>query len=71
MEVNNKMMDGEFNGFQKSERDANLYTSFTLENGLQCLLIQDNNSKEISKGGNFASVSLAVNCGCLNDPQTR
>lgn len=57
--------------FEKSPRDENLYQTFTLENGLQCLLVQDNNSKEIAKGGNMASVSLAVNCGSLNDPMTR
>ena len=57
--------------FEKSPRDENLYQTFTLENGLQCLLVQDNNSKEISKGVNMASVSLAVNCGSLNDPMTR
>jgi secreted Zn-dependent insulinase-like peptidase len=57
--------------FEKSERDLNQYQAFTLKNGLQCLLIQDNNTKEISKGGNLASVSLAINCGCLNDPITR
>ena len=29
----------------KSPKDANIYTTFTLANGLQCLLIQDNNQK--------------------------
>jgi insulysin len=57
--------------FEKSERDENDYETFTLENGLQCLLVQDNNSKELAKGGNLASISLAVNCGCLNDPLRR
>jgi secreted Zn-dependent insulinase-like peptidase len=56
---------------EKSERDLNTYQVFTLENGLQCMLIQDNNSKEISKGGIMASMSLSVNVGCLNDPLTR
>ena len=57
--------------FEQSERDLNDYQTFTLENGLQCLLIQDNNSKELGEGGIMASVSLAVNCGCLNDPMER
>jgi secreted Zn-dependent insulinase-like peptidase len=35
------------------------------------LLIQDNNQKQIEKGGNMASVSLSVNSGCLNDPMHR
>jgi secreted Zn-dependent insulinase-like peptidase len=53
---------------EKSERDPNEYHLFTLENGLEVLLIQDNNSKELGKGGILASVSLAVNVGSLNDP---
>lgn len=35
------------------------------------MLIQDNNSKELGKGGILASVSLALNVGSLNDPLTR
>ena len=56
---------------EKSEKDNNVYELLELDNGLQCLLIQDNNCKELEKGGNMASMSLAVNCGCLNDPIKR
>ena len=35
------------------------------------MLIQDNNSKELAKGVNIASMSLAVNCGSFNDPMER
>lgn len=56
---------------EKSVRDQNEYKVFTLENGLRVLLIQDNNSKELGEGGIMASMSLAVNVGCLNDPMDR
>ena len=56
----------------KSPRDNNLYDLFTLDNGVTCLLIEDHNSKgKEDKGGNMASVSIAVNAGSFNDPPTR
>ena len=57
---------------QKSPRDNNIYDLFKLENGVTCLLIQDQNSKaKKDSGGNMASVSIAINAGSFNDPPSR
>ena len=54
----------------KSEGDSNDYQLFKLQNGLQVLLIEDNN-QTTSKGEPMAYVSLSVNVGSFNDPPHR
>ena len=44
---------------------------FLLENGIHCLLIQDNNHNEEANGDAMAYCSLAVNVGSYNDPPDR
>ena len=53
---------------EKSPGDKNTYQLFELENKLQVLLIQDNNSPE-SQGEPIAYAALSVNVGSFNDPK--
>ena len=44
---------------------------FVLDNGIHCLLIQDNNHNEEANDDAMAYCSLAVNVGSYNDPPGR
>ena len=57
--------------FIKSPGDKNIYDMFILENGIHCLLIQDNNHNEEANDDTMAYCSLAVNVGSYNDPPKR
>jgi secreted Zn-dependent insulinase-like peptidase len=57
--------------FAQSKKDKNDYRNFTLENGLEVLMVTDNNSKDTEADSAIASVSLCVNVGCYNEPEDR
>ena len=59
---------------EQSPGDQNKYQLFTLENGIQVLLIQDNNAKTIGVVDQdlaMAYCSLVVNAGSFNNPSNR
>ena len=61
-------------GVEKSPGDQNKYQLFTLENGIQVLLIQDNNTKTIGVVDQdlaMAYCSFVVNAGSFNNPSNR
>lgn len=55
----------------KSKGDSNVYKYFTLANGVEVVLIQDNNQKELEKGNNMAYCAFAMNVGSYNEMEGR
>ena len=59
---------------EQSPGDLNQYHLYSLQNGIQVLLIQDNNAKEIGEVNRdiaMAYCSLVMNAGSFNNPKHR
>lgn len=55
----------------QSEKDKNLYHNYFLENGLEVLIVEDRNVKDITKESAFSCLSLCVGVGSFNEDRVR